>query len=108
MAQELLNIFDEVKDLKGMVSGLLDIMAGLAVARENWKTSAWFLGIADGQYSMRDYHREPADEQFARPIFDRTLNAMDEETYQSIYHAGERLTTDEALAEVRKELAKSD
>ena len=57
---------------------------------------------------MRDYHREPADEQFARPIFERTQNAMDEETYQSTYHAGEQLTTDEALAETQKELAKSN
>ena len=91
-------------DMKGLATGLFDIVAGLLGGRGDWEGAARFLGIADALYKYFDYHREPADLQFAQGVIDKTKAALDPAAYQAAYDTGLQVGADVGLSEIKERL----
>jgi len=104
MILECVHIINDT-GIKSWATGLFDGMAGLASAHEDWETAARFLGMAEGMNEAIEYHREPADEQFARAVFDQTRAALEPGVYRAAFDAGKLVSVDEGLAELEKRLS---
>jgi len=75
MLAEALAIAEETSSrLTGQ--SVLEVCAGLAAARSEWRHSAEFFGAAEAQAEATGLHRDPGDEAFLAPLIAKTRNAL--------------------------------
>jgi len=102
---EVLRIVDD-SGLKPAAQSLLEVSAGLASARGEWRDAACFFGAADAQAAETGLHRDPADEAFLAPFMARAQETLGAAAFAADNAAGRALAYDQAIAGVRAWLAR--
>jgi non-specific serine/threonine protein kinase len=77
----------------------LDVCAGLAALRGEWKRAARFFGTVEAQTAQGGYHRDPADEAFLAPLITRARARLGTESFNDAETDGGALSYDDAVVE---------
>jgi predicted ATPase/class 3 adenylate cyclase len=101
MLQDALTIAVEIGS-KPAGQSALDVMAGLAVLREEWARAARLYGAAEAQGAHTSIRRDPADEMFLAPRIGRARAALGKAAFDAAAHDGRALGYDDAIAEARR------
>jgi predicted ATPase len=84
-----------------LTQNLLEVCAGLAAAREDWKSAARFFGAAEARRTETGLRRSPEDELFLAPLVARTTHSLAPEILATAEASGQGLSTGEARSQVR-------
>jgi len=103
---EVVTIAEETGS-KPVAQSVLEVCAGAAAARENWKQAAEFFGIAEAQRQETGLRRDPADEAFLAPFMVRTRQAIDAQAFSEAVQAGRAIPVDDVLSRARAWLKSS-
>jgi tetratricopeptide (TPR) repeat protein len=98
---EVLEIVDQ-SGLKPAAQSLLEVSAGLAAARGEWRDGARFFGAAESQTAETGLHRDPADEAFLAPFIARTREHLGAAGFAEADAAGRSLDYAQAIGELRR------
>jgi predicted ATPase/class 3 adenylate cyclase len=104
MLREASDIAQEIHS-RPVWQSLLEVSAGLATARGDWKRAALFFGAAETQATKIGLRRDPADESFLAPLVERAATAIGSESFTAGVAAGCALTFDQATREARDYLS---
>ena len=91
----------EASGLKPAAQGLLEVSAGLAAARGEWKRAARFFGATEAQTAETGLHRDPADEAFLAPFMSAARERLGAVAFAEEDAAGRALGYEAAIAELR-------
>jgi len=86
---------------------VLEVCAGLAVARRQWPAAARFYGMAEGEAAKTGIRRDPADEAFLSPRMAEARRALGEEAFLAGEQEGRALSFGPALKAARAWLDES-
>ncbi|MEJ7668432.1 MAG: tetratricopeptide repeat protein [Casimicrobiaceae bacterium] len=100
MLLEGLAIAEEVGS-KPAGQSLLEVCAGLASLRAEWKRAARFYGAAEGQTAQTGLNRDPADEAFLAPWVALARNALGAPAFAAAELGGRALCYAETMVEAR-------
>ena len=78
---------------------LLEVTAGLAALRAEWKHAARFYGAAEAQAGHTGIHRDPSDAAFLEPLVAKMRAALGPEAFAAAERGGRALSYDAALEE---------
>ena len=92
------SIADEIGS-KPAGQSVLEVSAGLAALREDWKRTATFFGAAEAQATRSGLRRDPADEAFLAPLISEARARTDPGSFASNESRGRSLDYDEAMAD---------
>ncbi|MFN7954937.1 MAG: tetratricopeptide repeat protein [bacterium] len=92
-------------DLRMTGQLVLDVCAGLAATRGEWEVTARFYGASEAERDRTDFHRDPPDESYLRPLVDRARAALGETAFTVAMNAGAERGYDEALDEAHRWIA---
>ena len=81
--------------------------AGLASFEDDWVRAARLFGAAESQNALTGMHRDPADEAFLAPRIAEAQARLGPAAFSAAVEAGRRLSYADALAEVRRWLARA-
>ena len=97
---EVLDIAAETGS-KPAAQSALEVSAGLAAIREEWKRSARLFGLAEAQTVQTGLHRDPTDEAFLSPLIAAARRALGPSEFALAENAGRALEPQAAAAELR-------
>jgi len=106
MLREVIGIAEEIGS-KPAGQSALEVCAGLACARGNWRVAARFYGAAEAQMAMTGLQRDPADEAFLAPWIDRARIALGAQEFEASTAIGRTNRLGEGLAAARAWLDES-
>ncbi len=86
---------------------VLEVCAGLAAARSEWRRSAEFFGAAEAHAEATGLHRDPGDDAFLAPLVARARDALGA-TAPEAEAVGRALSYDNAMGKARAWLAARD
>ena len=86
---------------------VLEVCAGLAVARQQWPAAARFYGMAEGEAAKTGIRRDPADDAFLSPRMAEARHALGEEVFLAGEREGRALSFGPALKTARAWLDES-
>ena len=84
-----------------LAQSTLEVCAGLAATRQDWRLAATFYGVAEALAEQTGLRRDPADEAFIAPLVRITKAALGPEMYADAELQGRQLTLDVALGKAR-------
>jgi len=84
---------------------LLEVSAGLAVSRREWRQAARFYGAAEALALQTALHRDPADEAFLAPLVAKAQAALGTPAFAAAEGAGREAPYETIIAEARGWLA---
>ena len=102
---EALAIAEEIGS-KQTGQSVLEVSAGLAALRKEWRYAARFYGAAEAQAEQTGLRRDPADEAFLLPLVANARAALNEVDFAEADAAGRALPYGSALVEARAWLAR--
>jgi len=102
---EALAIAEEIGS-KQTGQSVLEVSAGLAALRKEWRHAARFYGAAEAQAEQTGLRRDPADEAFLLPLVANARAALNEVDFAEADAAGRALPYGSALVEARAWLAR--
>ena len=102
---EALAIAEEIGS-KQTGQSVLEVSAGLAALRKEWRYAARFYGAAEAQAEQTGLRRDPADEAFLLPLVANARAALNEFDFAEADAAGRALPYGSALVEARAWLAR--
>ncbi len=79
----------------------IEITAGLAALREEWKLTARFFGAAEAMAADTGLHRDPADEAFLMPRVDEARRNLGEDAFAIDEAEGRALPREQMLEDAR-------
>jgi hypothetical protein len=97
---EVLAIVEEIGSKPAGVSAL-EVSAGLAALRREWKQAARFFGAAEAQMEQTGLHRDPADEAFLEPLIATARSTLGSTMFAAAEVAGRVLSYDQVITEAR-------
>jgi tetratricopeptide (TPR) repeat protein len=100
MLQEALGIAAEI-GAKRAGQSALEVSAGLAALRKEWKRAARFFGAAESQMVQTGLQRDPVDEAFLVPLIGQAREALGAAEFDSAATSGRARGYEEAMAELR-------
>jgi hypothetical protein len=92
---------------KPVGQSVLDVCAGLASARQEWKVAARFHGMALAQLEATGLHRDPADEAFLAPRVAAARKALGAASFEAAQAQARGASYEESLAEARAWISRS-
>ncbi len=81
--------------------------AGLASFEGDWARAARLFGAAESQNALTGMHRDPTDEAFLAPRIAEARSRLGSAAFSAAIDEGRRLPYADALAEVRRWLART-
>jgi len=102
---EALAIAEEIGS-KQTGQSVLEVSAGLAALRKEWRHAARFYGAAEAQAEQTGLRRDPADEAFLLPLVANARAALNEVDFAEADAAGRALPYGSTLVEARAWLAR--
>ena len=87
---------------------VLEVSAGLAALREDWKHAARFYGAAERQTGDTGNRRDPADDAFLQPLMSKTQSALGDAGFEDAQALGRAVTYEQGIAEAGAWLARGD
>jgi predicted ATPase len=106
MLAEIVTIALEIGS-KPVGQSALDVSAGYAAWRQDWKRAARFYGAVQAQMSETGLHRDPADAAFLEPLIERTREALGND-FERAEMEGRALSYDASIDEARKWLTRAE
>ena len=100
MLAEAFAIADDIGS-KPAEQSALEVASGFAAWRGEWERAARWLGAADAQGAQTGHKREPADDAFLLPLFERARAALGAGPYASAMRAGHALGYAPAINEAK-------
>jgi tetratricopeptide (TPR) repeat protein len=97
---EVLAIAEEVGSRPAGQS-VLEVCAGLAALRGEWRQAARFYGVAESQITYTGIQRDPTDEAFLKPLIAKSREALGSAAFAAAESTGRTLSYDAAIAEAR-------
>ena len=101
MLRESLAISDELGSRRGRLV-VMEVCAGLAASLEQWPLTPRFDGAADIHTAQMGRRRDLPDSAFLAPLIERAQQATGIDAYRAAHAAGQRLSYDEAVTEMRQ------
>jgi len=80
----------------------LEVGAGLAAKERQWDHAARFFGAAKSYQHRTGLHRDSADDAFLAPLIASVRTALDVERYTAAEAAGQMLSHEEAMSDMRE------
>jgi tetratricopeptide (TPR) repeat protein len=90
------------------IRGALHTVAGFLSASGEWSTATRIYGVVEAERQRAGDAPEDADAQFIGPLMDRARKELGEQAYREAFDAGRRLSSADALSEVRALLNTGD
>ncbi len=84
-----------------LLQSALEVCAGLAAQRRDWRDAARFYGAAEAHASRTGVRRDPADEAFLGPRIELTHAALGDSPFAAALADGRALTRPDAIGELR-------
>jgi tetratricopeptide (TPR) repeat protein len=100
MLIEVLAIADEIGS-KPAEQSVLEVSAGLAASRTQWKRAVVFFGTAEAQAERTGLRREPTDEAFLAPLIAKAREALGRAAFAEAEAVGRERGFDDTLVEAR-------
>ena len=104
MLLEVLDIVDEIGS-KPALQSALEVSAGLAASRGEWRRAAEFFGAAEAHAGRTGLRRDSADEGFLAPLINAARRGLGEGPFAAAEAEGRTLADDAAKSRVRAWLA---
>ncbi|MBK7975157.1 MAG: tetratricopeptide repeat protein [Deltaproteobacteria bacterium] len=92
-------------DLRMSGQVALDVCAGLAAVRGELANAARFYGASEEERGRSDFHRDPPDEAYLRPLVDRARAALGAEAFDAAEREGRERGFDDSPPAARDWLA---
>ena len=80
---------------------VLEVGAGLAAKERQWDRAARFFGAAESYKHRTGLQRDSADDAFLAPLIASVRTALDDERYTAAEAAGQTLSHEEAMSDMR-------
>jgi predicted ATPase/class 3 adenylate cyclase len=100
MLQEVLEIVDETGS-KPALQSVLEVSAGFAAARREWRHAAEAFGAAEAHAERTGLRRDPADEAFLSPLIANARRALGDAAFRDIERAARARGQEDTLARAR-------
>ncbi|MEQ1515551.1 MAG: winged helix-turn-helix domain-containing protein [Usitatibacteraceae bacterium] len=79
----------------------LEVVAGLAASRKEWKCAARFYAMSEAQATQTGLQRDPADEAFLMPRIELAREALAPADFSSAEASGRTLNYEESISDAR-------
>jgi hypothetical protein len=84
-----------------VIQSVLEVSAGLAAWRGEWKRAVNLFGAAETHAQTTGLRRDPADEAFLAPLMDNARRALGDSACRAAEAEGRVLVSEDAIAIVR-------
>jgi len=100
LLREVLELSDETGS-KPAVQSVLEVSAGLAGLRAEWRRAARYYGAVENQMRITGIHRDAVDQAFLGPVVARTQAALGSDVFVECEAAGRALSFRDTVNDVR-------